>query len=81
MIVINSHNKYKGLWTRIEGNKKSVIDYVLTSKENEKNVNEMIIDDNKTITPFHIVNNITLYSDHCSIIVKMNWHMANKTKE
>ena len=41
----------------------------------------MIIDDNKTITPFHIVNNITIYSDHCSIIVKMNWHMPSKTKE
>ena len=62
MIVINSHNKCKGLWTRIEGNKKSVIGYVLTSKENEKNANEMIIDDNKTITQFHIVNNKTMYS-------------------
>ena len=53
----------------------------LTSKENEKNVNEMIIDDKKTILHHFIVNNKTLYSDHCSIIVEMNWHMESKTKE
>ena len=81
MIIINSHNKCRGLWTRIEDNKKSVIDYVLTSEENENNINEMIIDDNKTVTPFHIVNNRTVYSDHCSIIVKMNWYLASKEKE
>ena len=41
----------------------------------------MIIDDKKTITPFHIVNNRTIYSDHCSIIIKMNWYIASRTKE
>ena len=81
MIIINSHNKCRGLWTRIEGNKKSVIDYVLTSEENENNISEMIIDDNKTVTPFHIVNNRIFYSDHCSIIVKMSWYLACKEKE
>ena len=81
MIILNSHNKCKGLWTRIEGNKKSIIDYIITSEENEKNVNEIVIDENKTNTPFHIVKNRTIYSDHCSIIVKMNWYMASKTKE
>ena len=54
MIIINSHNRCSELWTRIEGNRKSVIDYVLTSEENGKNGNEMIIGDNNTITPFHI---------------------------
>ena len=41
----------------------------------------MKIDENKTSTPFHIVNNRTIYSDHCSIIVKMNWYIESKTKE
>ena len=81
IIIINANNKCKGLWTRIEGNKKSVIDYILTGEENENNIKEMIIDENKVNTPFHIVNKRTIYSDHCSIILKMNWYMTGKIEE
>ena len=81
MIIINANNKCKGMWTRIEGNKKSVIDYVLTGEENENNIKEMIIDENKVNTPFHIVNKRTIYSDHCSIILKMNWYIKGKIED
>ena len=79
IMIINTHEKCQGLWTWIEGSKKSVIDYVLTSEENKEHINDMIIDDNKVMTPFHIEKKRTIYSDHCAIVIKMNWHMANKT--
>ena len=54
---------------------------MLTGEESENNIKEMTIDENKVNTPFHIVNKRTIYSDHCSIILKMNWHMTDQTEE
>ena len=77
MEVLNVNNKCEGMWTRIEGGTKSVIDYVIVNKEDTKYLNKMIIDENKLITPFHIVKDRTIYSDHCAITVKMNWYIAS----
>ena len=79
--IINKSDRCEGLWTRKEGNNKSIIDYVLTAKENEKHVDKMIIDENKTFTPFHIVKNRTIYTDHCAIVVKMNLYIACKIEQ
>lgn len=76
--IINKSTVCEGLWTRTEGKNRSIIDYVLTSKEDEKHVYKMIIDENKNFTPFHIVKNRTIYTDHCTIIVKMNLYIACK---
>ena len=78
MDILNANSKCKGMWTRIEGGTKSVIDYVLVQKEDTKYLNEMIIDEEKTITPCHVVNKRTIYSDHCAILIKMNWYLATK---
>ena len=77
--ILNTHSKCVGTWTRIEGNKKSAIDYVITSKDDLSNLNKMIIDENKLCTPYHIVNKRTIYSDHCAIITEMNWYIAGIT--
>ena len=58
--------------------KKSVIDYVIVNKEDIKYLNKMIIDENKEMTPYHIVDNRTIYSDHCATQISMNWLIANK---
>ena len=68
--ILNRHCKCKGIWTRIEGEQRSVIDYAVVSEGDEDHLNEMIIDENKIFTPYHIVKERTIYSDHCAIIVK-----------
>ena len=40
-----------------------------------------VIDENKVNTLFHIVNKRTIYSDHCSIILKMDWQPPTDTTE
>ena len=79
--ILNCHKACKGIWTRIEGNQKSVIDYIMVGKENEKNIKEITIDEGKHITPFHIVNNRTIYSDHCAIVCEANWYIESKDTE
>ena len=79
--ILNTHNKCDGKWTRIENGKKSVIDYVLTSNNDKEHLNKMIIDENKLYTPYHVIKNRTIYSDHCAIIVKMDWHVASRIEE
>ena len=37
----------------------------------------MTIDEKKIITPCHVVQNKMVYSDHCAILIKMNWHIAS----
>ena len=60
------------------GGKKSVIDYVIIDKKDEELVEEMIIDENREITPRHCVNGRIIYSDHNTITIKMNWNMKFK---
>ena len=69
------------MWSRIEGDKKSILDYVIVNKEDTKYLNEMSIDENKEFTPYHVTDKRTIYSDHCAIIIKMNWLVASKIKQ
>ena len=79
--VLNKSDKCKGVWTRIEGMNRSVIDYVIVAKEDGGYLNEMVIDQEKMMTPFHITNSRTIYSDHCAITVSMNWWLASKVEQ
>ena len=45
--ILNTNKKCEGLWTRIEGEQKSVIDYILTSNDDGGHLNNMIIDEKK----------------------------------
>ena len=70
------------MWTRIENNKKSVIDYVLINESCIDSAEEVTIDENKLITPFRIAENKLTYTDHCAIITKIGWYQANsQTKQ
>ncbi len=72
LALMNGSEICKGLWTRVEGNKKSVLDYVVVSKENRNAVGEMIIDEEKEFAPLRIKDSETKYSDHNVILVKLN---------
>ena len=73
LMMVNSHPKTKGLWTRIQGSQKAVIDYVLITKRNEERLKQVVIDDKKEYTPFNTKDGT--YTDHCSIFMSMDWKM------
>ena len=54
MIILNNSKKCQGKWTRIQGQQKSTIDYVIVDKKDEKYLTKMIIDEEKVNTPYHI---------------------------
>ena len=76
MVLINSLDVCKGRWTRIEKNKKSILDYVLVKKEDAQYVKEMEIDEDKLSGAYSVKgqrkNPKVTYSDHNLIKIHMN---------
>ena len=79
--ILNTHKNCYGLWTRVEGETKSIIDYAIVNKNDMKDLNKMIIDENKIMTPFRIIKGRTIYSDHCAIVIDINWYVASKKEQ
>ena len=78
MTIVNKLNKNRqNIWTRIENNQKSIIDYALVFQENENFVDEVIIDSEKKATPYRKVRDRSIYTDHCAIMMKINFFMSN----
>ena len=79
LTIINGEEQCKGKWTWIKKNKKSILDYVITRKEDLAEVENMYIDENKIVTPYRIDGKSTVYSDHSMMTVKTNlWVENNK---
>ena len=48
LIMVNKKKKVcKGLWTRVQGQERSILDYVLTNSKLLSTVTEMVVDENK----------------------------------
>ena len=79
--IVNAEQCCEGLWTRIEGEQKSVIDYILVLEDDIDLVHNMFIDEDKDITPYHIESinghTETVYTDHCTITMTMNLTIQN----
>ena len=77
MKLLNSLQICKGKWTRIEKDKKSILDYVLMKEKEIDQVTKMIVDESKELTPYRVVkeNGVmkTIYSDHVSIRCNIKW--------
>ena len=76
---INETNKTRGLWTRqqrTDPNKKSIIDYTLTTEKITKNVEECLIDEQGT---FRL--KADKESDHNTIITRFSTKIPNITKK
>ena len=81
LMMVNASEKCQGKWTRTDGSKQSVLDYVLINKEDEDLVKSMVIDENREYTPNHTQGGRTIYSDHFAIKVDINWNMRHKPGE
>ena len=55
MVIINKEKEVcKGLWTRVQGQERSILDYVLTNSKLLSTVTEMIVDENKQYSAFKL---------------------------
>ena len=79
--LLNTSKKCTGLWTRMEGEKKSVLDYVIIDADNEDLVKKMVIDEDKEYTPKHHVTGRDIYTDHTTILLEMNWNVRYQGKQ
>ena len=74
--IVNADSCCEGLWTRIEGSCRSVLDYVMVFEEDMNLVEQMEVDEEKDITPYYIEKtggkDVRKYTDHCMISAKMN---------
>jgi len=77
MTIMNETDTCQGRWTRIQGENKSRLDYVIAC---ETSVKWMQIDEEKIWTPSRIKkeNGVArqIYSDHTSIIMECNLAMG-----
>ena len=89
--VLNFHQECSGKWTRVKKKKdkieKSVLDYVLCTKQMSNFVSAMEIDENHLFTPFSIRksknNTSQIFTDHNSILCnfKLTPTAVTKTKQ
>ena len=78
MVILNEESEIcKGLWTREQGKEKSVIDYVITNKENLQKIRKMIIDENKEYATYRTERQQDqvrkTYSDHNVILLEIDY--------
>ena len=80
MIILNTvKEKWKGIWTRVQGEDKSIIDYVLTDTASANTVKEMKIDEEKQYGLYKLerktatIENKKIYSDHNSILINLDY--------
>ena len=55
MVIINQEKEVcKGLWPRVQGQERSILDYDLTNSKLLSTITEMIVDDNKQFSAFEL---------------------------
>ena len=82
LTVINGEKCCKGLWTRIQKEKRSVLDYIITKKQDLQLVQKMVIDENKIKTPYRITQEKEIvYTDHCMMVLSMALQIQVKDHE
>ena len=77
-IINGESNKCEGLWTREQGEEKSVIDYVITTKKDLNTIKTMKIDEEKEFGIYKVEIQGTkqcrkIYSDHNAIMLNMDF--------
>ena len=82
LAIGNAQDVCQGLWTRIEGNERSVLDYVIMFEDDIDMLRKMEVDEDKIITPYYIdtSTNERKYSDHCMIKGTLNVMVTELTQ-
>ena len=82
--VLNFHPKCQGKWTRSITKKgvceESVLDYVITNNKVISMVKDIVIDEERTMTPFTLgTGNRHTSTDHNAILTNLLWSAPEKT--
>ncbi len=78
LYVVNTDERCRGKWTRILGDEKSVLDYMMIKNDDKPYIQGMEIDENKNMTPYWVTreeNPRTIYADHCMMRLIIDWKM------
>ena len=60
----------KGLWTTVQGQKRPILDYVLTNSKLLSTVTELIVDENRQYSVLKLGKSRKTYSDYNAILLK-----------
>ena len=76
MKLVNADPLCEGTWTRIEGQERSILDYIIMFQEDNELLINMTIDVEKDITPYYVESDngvdVRKYTDHCMIKANLN---------
>ena len=76
MIILNTvKEKYKGVWTRVQREEKSIIDYVLTGASSAKTIKEMKIDEEKQYGLHKLDKNTATNKNRTIYILRSQFHI------
>ena len=84
MISNTVKEKCKGVWTRVQGEEKSIIEYVLTDAPSANTVKEMKIDEEKQYGLHKLDKNTAtnenrkIYSNHNSTLINLDFETPNE---
>ena len=82
LVVGNHLTKTRGRWTRIEGEKKSEIDYVIATKQGESSIKSITIDEKKMMSMYYHDNEGNcIYPDHNAIKTTIQWKKLVKCRQ
>ena len=82
LVIMNKEKETcKGLWTRVQRQERSILDYVLTNRKLLSTVTERIVDENKQYSAFKLEKNRKTYSDHNAILLKLNLVTATEKQK
>ena len=74
--IINGTEKSEGIWTRVEGDKKSILDLTLTTKEMEEKIIKLKKDEDHT----YAIESKRSKTDHNLSIVEINMNTVRERK-
>ena len=71
LYIVNTDERCRGKWTRILGEEKSVLDYMLIKKEDRSYIRSMEIDEKCLLKPTKYGKDKVTTTDHNSIVLKL----------
>ena len=82
LLVLNSLESCKGIWTREESGTRSVLDYIIIDQKDGSAVEEVMVDEEREYAPATIhKDSTTVTSDHKAIQAEMNWLIEAPNKK
>ena len=78
--IVNALDVCGGKWTRVEGDSKSILDYMMIWEEDEKAVKYMKVDEERESAPVGYRDGKMTTSDHNVLTMEIDWCMLEKQK-